>query len=833
MSSLPLLRRRRERRLNERRASERRISRSFLTGSSLLVISLAVTIIGGAFSYASLTANLPSTDLMPTLLDAPNGSMLQPTRIYDRSGQHLLAVLAQEDTPRTYISLDSNTPEHLPDGLVRATLALTEPGFYGNPGYTLRGLENPELHPTLAQTITANLLLWQEAPTLQRALRERILAAQITTRFGHDKILEWYLNTANYGHYAYGAQAAAQLYFNKAASQLNLAEAAMLAAVSQAPAINPLDASQAARQRQRETLDQMLALKFISAEQHQAALLTPVITQPDKPSAQVAPAFVALALDQLDSRVDRARIESGGMRVITTLDYNLQVRTSCAVQTQLTRLTGQNALPCTGAEALPALPPGLDVRDAVGSAVVLDPHSGQILAAVGDSRIGEEAPFFTAHRPGTLLTPFLYLAGFTRSLGPASLVWDVPAAASTSPSAGSTLQNPDGKFHGPIRLRQALVHDYLAPAEQVFTRMGAPLVAQTMRPFGLEVPTSSAQDLLDGEMRFSVFDLAQAYGVFASQGTLVNSGMGPSAVLRVEGTDYRAYLDFSQPKAEQVVSQQLAYLVTDMLSRPVPLEIGIPAALKTGQTLDGSEIWAAGYTPYRVAVVWIADGRSGSAAGLWAAIMQAASRDQSPDGWKLPSGVLRLKVCDPSGMLPSPACPNLADEVFLEGFEPNQPDSLYQTYSVNRETSLLATVFTAPQLLEQRIYMHVPPEAQQWADEAHLPKPPEAYDTIQQPPSDPNAHITIPTMFGELNGNVTITGTAAGDDLAYYRLQYGQGLNPPNWSQIGTDSTTPVLEGTLAEWDTSGLNGLYALQLLVVHTDNSITTATVMVTIKN
>lgn len=824
MSSLPILRRRRERRLDHQQQAESRRLRAFLTSGSLLVITLALTIIGAAFGYASLTTSLPAAELLRPLLDAPNGSLLQPTRIYDRSGQHLLTVLAQEDAPRTYIPLNPQAAEHLPDTLIRATLALTEPNFRNSPGYTLSGLGDPELHPTLAQTLTANYLLWDEAPTLRRALRERLLAAQVIHRFGPEKILEWYLNTANYGHYAYGAQAGAQLYFNKPASQLNLAEAAMLAAVSQAPAINPLDAPQVAKQRQRETLDLMLAQGSITTEEHQTALTTTLPLQPYQPPKQVAPAFVALALEQLANRVDRARIESGGMRIITTLDYDLQLRTSCAVQTQVTRLTGQNTAPCPGAEALPPLPPGLDVRDAIASAVVLDPQSGQVLAAVGESRIGEEAPFFAGHRPGTLLTPFLYLAGFTRSLGPASLVWDIPAE-------GSALRNPDGKFHGPIRLRAALVNDYLAPAEQVFARMGAPLVAQTMRPFGFDIPASNAKDLLDSETRFSVFDLAQAYGVFAAQGARISSN--PSTVLRVEGSDYRAYLDFSQPQAEQVVSPQLAYLVTDMLGRPNPVEIGIPAAVKTGQSLDGGELWAAGYTPNRVAVVWIADGRSGSAAGLWSAIMQAASRGLAPEGWKLPSGVLRLKVCDPSGMLPGPACPNLADEVFLEGFEPTQPDNLYEVYSVNRETGLLATVFTAPQLLEQRVYMRVPPEAQEWATSAQLPKPPGAYDTIQQPPTDPNMHITSPAMFATLRGKVSIQGTVAVDDLAYYRLQYGQGLNPQSWSQIGVDSQTPLSEDTLAEWDTTGLSGLYALQLLVVHTDNSITTATVMVTIKN
>ena len=824
MSSLPILRRRRERRLNERQQAENRLSRTFLMGGALLAIVLALTIIGFAFGYAALTANLPSADLLPTLLNGADGSLLQPTRIYDRSGQHLLAVLAPEDAPRAYIPIDPNAPEHLPDALALATLALAEPHFETSPGYSLSGLANPDVHPTLAQTLTANFLLWDESPGLRRALRERILAGQITTRFGRERIMEWYLNSANYGHFAYGAQAAAQLYFNKPAAQLNLAESALLAGVSQAPAINPLDAPQAALQHARETLDAMLALGLISNDEYASAKAT-TLTFADAPaSAQVAPAFVALALDQLASRVDRARIESGGMSVITTLDYDLQMRATCAVQTQLARLAGASANPCVGAESLPALPPGPDTGDASASAVVLDPHSGQILAAVGETHAGQESAFFTVHRPGTLLTPFLYLAGFTRSLGPASLVWDIP-------SDGSVLQNPDGKFHGPIRLRTALANDYLAPAEQVFTRLGAPLVAQTMRPFGFDIPLASTNDLLDGQRRFSLFDVAEAYGIFAAQGARIHNDL--STVLRVEGSDYRAFLDFSEPQAAQVVSPQLAYLITDILGRPGPLEIGIPAAAKVGQTLDGNETWTVGYTPHRVAAIWVGGGRTGAAPGLWSALMQSASRGQTPDGWKLPEGVLRMKVCDPSGMLPTPACPNLADEVFLDGFAPTQADNLYESYSVNRETGLLATIFTTPQLIEQRVYMRVPPEAQSWANSSQVGKPPTAYDTIQPPPIIANAHITIPAMFAELKGKVNIQGSAAGDDMSYYRLQYGQGLNPQSWSQIGADSQSPVSEGTLAEWDTSSLNGLYALQLLVVHKDNSITTATVLMTIKH
>jgi membrane carboxypeptidase/penicillin-binding protein PbpC len=272
--------------------------------------------------------------------------------------------------------------------------------------------------------------------------------------------------------------------------------------------------------------------------------------------------------------------------------------------------------------------------------------------------------------------------------------------------------------------------------------------------------------------------------------------------------------------------------VTDVLGIP---DLGRPAAFKPGLTPDGAETWAVGYTPHRVAVVWIGgEGLSQRPAqGLWTSIMQSASRDVPPDGWPQPAGVLRLKVCDPSGLLPTDACPNVVDEVFIDGYQPVQTDTLYRAYAINRETGFLATVFTPPQLVEQRVYMQVPPEAQTWARAASLPVPPTQYDTLQPPAPDPGANLTSPAMFAELTGKVTISGTAGGKDFAFYRLQYGQGLNPETWVQIGADVKSPVNGGKLAEWDTSGLQGLYALQLLVVRADHSLQTATVQVTINH
>lgn len=212
--------------------------------------------------------------------------------------------------------------------------------------------------------------------------------------------------------------------------------------------------------------------------------------------------------------------------------------------------------------------------------------------------------------------------------------------------------------------------------------------------------------------------------------------------------------------------------------------------------------------------------------------MQTVSGDAPADGWTVPQDVSTITVCDPSGMLPTQECPSLVSEVFLNGSEPIQADNLYREFGINRETGLLATVFTPPELIETRIYMLVPESARDWALSAGLDIPPASYDAIQAPPVNPFVNVTEPKLFAEVGGVVKIVGTAAGENFQYYRVQVGKGLNPQEWIQVGGDVIAPVENAVLAEWDTSGLSGLYAVQLLVVRTDQIVDTAVIQVTIK-
>jgi membrane peptidoglycan carboxypeptidase len=351
--------------------------------------------------------------------------------------------------------------------------------------------------------------------------------------------------------------------------------------------------------------------------------------------------------------------------------------------------------------------------------------------------------------------------------------------------------------------------------------------------------------------QLSLLDAAGAYGVFAQQGVYfgqeaAGGAFEPVTILKVEGNDGSIWLDWTTPQVKPILTPGLAYLMNHALSdesarwpslgQSNVTEIARPAGVKLGQTEDALDTWAIGYSPARVVAVWTgaretSDLSASVPAVLWNALMQIASQNLPRDGWPRPAYVAAINVCDPSGMLPTTDCPNLVSEVFLNGNEPIQPDNMYRRYAVNRETGLLATVFTLPQLVEEHVYLVVPPEARSWAESAGLEIPPANYDVIQPPQINPTVNIASPELFTEVNADVNITGTAAGEDFVSYRVLVGQGLNPQEWIQVA-ESNQPVTNDLLARWDTNGLSGLYAVQLQVVRSDQRVDTAIIQVTVK-
>jgi membrane peptidoglycan carboxypeptidase len=866
-----ILEMRRQRQARYRRSPAGRLG----LGCSLIVgLALALGVVFSTLAYTNLTQGLPSLEALPALLEPPDGALLQPTLILDRTGQHVLARLenpvAANKQYLLYVPGVSDTNlAILPAGLISATLAADDPTFWTNWGFSYSRLRQDD-HPTLAQKLVNSLLLWNEPAGERRALRERLLAMQITSRFGREKVLEWYLNSAYYGHLAYGADAAARVYFGKPGAKLSLAEAAVLAAVADTPSLNPLDAPQVAQERGRALIQKMAGLGFIQQVKAERALQEKIVFQTSTQSSeQPLEAFANLVVDQLAGQIPQQRLERGGLRIITTLDEELQKQAACTAGVQLDRLGSKPneaaSSDCPAALLLPTLP-GADLSNRSNlqaNIVILDPARGQILALVSATNALPAQTHLSAHPPGSLLTPFIYLTGFTRGMSPATLLWDIPRER-----PDTSVANPDGRFHGPLRLRTALANDYLVPAMHVLAQLGADSVWRTAEQMGM---TSLAAVTGDAANRLplqggslSLLEATQAFGVLANQGVLVGRSSGeadnapllPQIVLKVLDPSGRLWVDWETPQTRSVISPQLAYLTTNVLSdeaarwpslgHPNALEIGRPAAAKLGRTIEEQDAWAVGYTPQLAVGVWLGAPQTtgeapkptkvstSGAAALWHAILQYASRDLPPQGWQQPTGVTTLNVCDPSGLLPTSDCPTVVSEVFLAGNEPTQPDNLYRSVEIDRETEQLATIFTPRDLVERKVFMTVPPEAQQWARDAGLPIAPENYDVIaSNTPANPNVHLDSPATFAYVRGVVPVIGTASGPGFNFYRVQVGAGLNPQQWLQLGEDTSTPIEGGKLATWDTSSLSGLYTLQLLVVRQNQRVESTVLPVTVDN
>ncbi len=570
----------------------------------LLTLALSAGVLLAGWAYAGVTADLPPVTRLPTLLNPDDGLLLQPTRLYDRTGQTLLLTLNDPGAERGYLVFDPQKPDHFSPFLIQATIGAEEPDFWQSPGFSWQNLLEPQPF-TMAEQLVDRLLLAGEPPSTRRALRMRLLAAQLTSRYGRAQVLEWYLNSAYYGRLAYGAESAAHLYLGKSAASLNLAEAALLAAAHQSPALNPADAPQAALELQQTILQKLQDLGVVDQEQVDRARGTPPVLRSPQPAQRLAPAFTSLVLDALARRLGRERLELGGLKVVTSLDLDLQSQLVCTLQLQLARMegreTGRSDPNCPAGRLLPALPTGFRplATGLQGSAALIAPADGQVLAYAGDSTSALEGASAAGHAPGTLLTPFLAVSAFARGFGPASLVWDIPGGL------GSELDrvlHPDGQYAGPLRLRQALANDTLAPLQQLLEQIGPANVWRLSEPLGLTGLSESAAPgsvLLEGGA-VRLLDLAQAYSTFANLGSLAGqratSGarLEPVTILSIQDDQGRRILEPGAAESQPVLSAPLAYLVHQVISDeparwpslgyPNLLEIGRPAGRQNGPT---------------------------------------------------------------------------------------------------------------------------------------------------------------------------------------------------------------------------------------------------------
>ena len=485
----------------------------------------------------------------------------------------------------------------------------------------------------------------------------------------------------------------------------------------------------------------------------------------------------------------------------------------------------------------------------------MDPKSGEVLAYLGPtSSEGERSTDF-GYQPGSMLSTVVAIGAFSRGYSPASLVWDIP---------GDNLpaqENPSQSiFHGPVNIRTALANDYLIPIAGLVETIGAENIwgfGSTLGISALADAPLDASPLLQGSQT-TLLELGTAYSTLANNGVragrrdALTGNVYPRLILEVITSKDQLILADNGSDQTVILSDLLAYLVnhvlsdTNVRSSSAPgqdlLQVSAPVAVKTGGIADKSQFWTIGYSTNRLVLAWVGDLQQVASspgfdatltAGTWNALYRYASRGAQFNGWVKPAGISEVRVCSPSGMLPSEDCPLVTRDLFLYGNEPSLPDTLYTSVKVNRETGLRATIFTPPDLIDEKVFLNVPDYALEWAAYAGIPIAPQGYDAIQISQVDPDVVITSPQLFSAVSGLVTLTGTAAGDDFAAYSIQVGEGINPDTWQQVKESTPLKVREGILANWDTSGLNGLYAIRLSVIDVNNLVTSAYTQVTVDN
>ncbi|MBM3121444.1 MAG: hypothetical protein FJZ97_04580 [Chloroflexi bacterium] len=864
MQTSPLVRRRR------RARSSGAPWRGVLAQGLLAVLGLAVGLatIGGALLFSDVTRGLPTVEGYAERFGSPGSPRLPATRFYDRSGEVLIfEAQSAAAVDRRWIDIEAEDPARLP-AFAQATLAFQDPDYWAASGYDWRGalpalLGRPSAPKIADQLVEHTLLPMQDArlsPAVRR-LRAAILAADLTRRHSRAEILEWFLNTADYGNLAFGIDAAALTYLGKHAGDLSLSESALLAGIPVHPATNPFEAPVQSRTLRDEVLSAMRRSGFISVDQEVQAKSEPVtLRSPMEPVSGAGADYGRFAWAQLRAQWGGEFSRWGGLTILTAEDHDLQLQTECVAATHLQRLQGADPTTvarsadgsaCIAAGLLPALRPsdaGADHNVDGVTAIVMDPRTGHVLSVVGDVQ--------ATHPAEAALHPLTYLAAFSRGYGPGTMVLDLPFE-----ETGDGLEG----YRGPVSMRSALAAGLEAAGAQTLALAGVENVIRIAGELGFDLPEVAAVGS-DGAARraaISVEQAARAYAVLANEGRGVGeeplsddgratSALSPITILRIEDSAGQP-VHSAAPASRALVSAPLAFLVNDVLSdeterrsaygAPDVLELGRPAAVVLEAGADGRDTWAVGYTRDRVVGVWLGGGavaapeglnRLNGAAPVWHALLQYATREQPPQGWSMPTGVHEVQVCDPSGLLPTQYCPRIVREVFIDGTEPTSYDTLYQPLRVNRETGKLATLFTPIDLVDERVYMIPPVAASAWAQASGIQKPPTEYDTyLAGEPGSAQANITRPGMFETVRGKVTLRGAASMPGFEYYRLQYGLGLNPTRWIQIGSDSRTPVASGTLAVWDTAGLEGLYSVQLVVVHGEGQVVADAVQVAVDN
>jgi len=561
---------------------------------------------------------------VPTIQEISSQQISQSTKIYDRTGTVMLYQISSGPN-RTVIPFDQ-----IPQSLKDATVNLEDGNFYNEPAFDWRGiaraLYDDIIHhaivgggSTITQQLARTAFLTLDQ-TLTRKLKEFVLAVKLNNYYSKDQILELYLNEVSYGPNISGVETASEAYFNVPVTQINIAQAALLASLPQAPSYYSPWGSHTDEliARQKFTLQKMYAAGKITKQQLTDALNYKITFQPQSASGIgggiKAPHFVMAVEQYLYQKYGENMVDRGGLKVITTLNWDMQQAAEAAVTAGVAR--DKQLYNSTN-----------------GALVAQDPTTGQILALVGSVNYFDatnEGNFDVAtqglRQPGSSLKPFVYMTGFQTGYTPDTILFDVPTEFSTNPScptipnfnnANTKCFHPqdfEGTFAGPMTVRTALAQSVNVPAVEMLYLVGEQNTLNNAASFGittLKDPNQYGLSLVLGGGAVHLIDLTEAYSVLADDGVKHAQTM----IMQVQdgsGNTLESYTD----QTSTVADAQSVRLVNEILSDPsaraplfgasqnLTVFPGYDVALKTGTSNDYRDAWAMGYTPSLVVGVW-------------------------------------------------------------------------------------------------------------------------------------------------------------------------------------------------------------------------------------
>lgn len=593
----------------------RRIQRLFHKLPEWLRLVMVAIVALGFFTVGSVVAWAAFTPI-PSIDNFENRAVAQSTKIFDRTGNIVLYDV-HGTMRRTAIPLDDVSPY-----IQKATIAIEDATFYSHYGFRplsfmravwanlTSGSILGQGGSTITQQVVKNALLTQDKK-ITRKIKEIILAIRLERVYTKDQILETYLNENPYGGTIYGIQEASQYFFGVDAKDVGLAQAAYLAALPQAPTRysphgNNFDLLE---RRKNLVLAKMLENDFITQEEHDAAAAEEVQFKDEAEAGIKAPHFVFFVREYLEGKYGVDAVNRTGLRVITTLDYDLQKKAEDIVS-----------------EYAPGMQSNFNAENE--GLVAIEPSSGQILTMVGsrgyfDDTIEGKVNVTTSYQePGSAFKPFVYAAALEKGYTPETVLFDVPTQFSTACSPQDVMNSKppcyaptsfDGTHKGPVSIRDALAMSLNVPAVKALYLVGIDEALRMAERVGITTLTDARNyglSLVLGGGAVTPLELTSAYSVFANDG-LRNPH---TAILRVEDMDGNVLEEYAKNET-RVMEPQVARQISDILSDNVartpefgansPLYFpGYDVAAKTGTTNDYWDVWIMGYTPGIAAGAW-------------------------------------------------------------------------------------------------------------------------------------------------------------------------------------------------------------------------------------